>query len=123
MIVPSAHNFKDEFPLFETLSDAAVEFQLIDASRNVDDTWFEQDRVPAVMWLAAHYLSALSSPSAALGASVVGPLKSKSLGDAAEEYSDAHVTAGATADDTASTMYGRRYLEILKRNHPAVVGT
>lgn len=115
-VVPTPAQFKIRFPAFAAVADATVQALLTEAARNVDESWFEKDYQPAIMYLAAHYLKL----EGVLGddVNVTGPITSERLGDASVTYANAQT--GVMMTQYGTTLYGRRYYELLRVNQPAV---
>lgn len=115
--IPTAQDLKDRHPAFSDTPDSQVEAVITDASRWVDETWLEDDYRPALMFLAAHMLVG----EGALGGdtSAPGPVTSYKLGDASETYGNA-VDPSRSISDFGTTVYGRRYMALLRVNQPAV---
>lgn len=111
---PTAAEFKTRFPVFVSEGDDRIDAFLVEAQRSVDDSWLEDDYQPATMYLAAHLLlTENQAAGAAVGTS--GVVKSESFGG---EISKTYVT-GSEEDALGlrGSVYGRRYLELLKKNH------
>lgn len=132
-VAPTIADFKTRFPQFTSTEDATVQALLNEAVLDVGETWIERDRTPGVLHLAAHLLSVqISGASSAGGGGDVstGVVKRRKVGDVEIEYA---VTASAIAAATANpasgigafasyytTAYGRRYVELVRRNFPAI---
>ena len=116
--VPTATQFRSRFPRFAAVDSDCIEANIADAARNVDETWFEDDYQPAIMFLAAHLLVM----EGALGGAIDTPglITSEKLGDASVTYGNA-VADSKNISDYGSTNYGRRYQELLRKNVPAVL--
>lgn len=100
-----------KFPALAAQSDAAIDFALEEARRQVDQTWTPGDQLRGLMWLAAHYL-ALGQAMAESGTGQL--LASETItGLGSQTY------AGVAPYDACNyylTVYGRMYLDILKLN-------
>jgi hypothetical protein len=110
-VLPTATQVKARVADLEDEDDGKINFAIIDAARNVDSSWIEDDYQTAIIFLAAHFL--LSGD-----ASVGGGSSIKS-----ENFGRMSVTYGNTADKSgySSTEWGQRYLELLRKNHPPIM--
>lgn len=120
---PTAANLKARFPAFAAVADEAIVMAITEASGRVDRTWPETDFQPAILLYAAHVLTldglgtGAEAEMARAGASGFQSMKSGSLSlDRGDGFS---VTAGGS--DLAQTGYGRRFLEMVRRNFPPVL--
>lgn len=107
---------KARFPAFAAVDDAVIEAALTEARRMVDATWLEDDRQTAEMLHAAHGLT-LDGQGATREAQLQG-FKRLKLGSLELER---EAGAGASGSTFALTSFGQRFLDLLKRNHPAIV--
>jgi len=125
-VPPTASDLKQRFPEFTAVSDTLVNLILAEASAQVGETWLERDRKPATLYLAAHMLASEGRDAAAAGVvggdAVTGPLKRRKVGDVEAEFAGVSSSSGdgSSASEYASTAYGLRYLELMRRNFPAV---
>lgn len=123
------------YPAFASAPPALVTLVLDEARSAVDDTWIEADRKPALLAHAAHRL-ALEGHDGSLGGSdhtvpigdetmsVSGPLEMVEVGDTKVKFAagEAAANPGAAAGSGfEATVYGRYYLELLRRSQPAVL--
>lgn len=133
--VPNVADLKTRFPEFTVVDDARVALFIADAARSVDDSWIETDQSPAIMFLACHYMSLEGEPSASSGSGVGSDpsntnfkdgrfLKYRQVGDTKNEWAEsAAATAAGAMSATASeagyraTVYGARFLKLMKLNH------
>ena len=115
--VPTATDLKARFPIFATVADATVTACIADASRFVDTSWLEADYQPAIMFLAAHYL--VTEGATGANPAAAGPITGERLGDASVNY--AAPSASAQVSDYANTVYGKRFLALLRVNQPGVL--
>lgn len=127
-VEPTAASFKQRFPGFASVSDAIVQSVLAEAIPQVGETWIERDRVPAILYLTAHMLIMEGQPAAsaadAMNTVTRGPVKRVKVGDVETEFTGGSSGAGGgsgIAASLSSSEYGRRYLELMRRNFPAVV--
>lgn len=118
MIVPSSANIKVKFPEFADVPDAAVEFAIEEAARNVDDTWLPLDQALALMYYAGHVLMiTLSRAESASGQQVT----SERIGEINLTYKTPTQPTEADASDLTTTPYGIKFRDLARRNFPAVV--
>lgn len=114
---PDAAELKLRYPAFAAVDDATVEYWLTDARLIVTDSWFENDRAPAEMALAAHNM-ALGGLGTAGGA--VGDLAAMGV----TSFRSASMSVSFDADSVrrsgnggyGSTRYGVAFLPYLRRN-------
>lgn len=129
-IVPTVDQFRVKFPTFATVGDATITAALLEASDTVNIDWVERDYQPAILYLAAHILtldgaltasSDISDAGSIINAGLVSEMK---VGDVSVKLAGASGGtgggSGASGSGYASTGYGRRFLELLRRNFPAV---
>ena len=114
---PDADELKTRYPAFAAVADETVEYWLTDARLTVTDGWFEDDRAPAEMALAAHNLAlnGFGSSGGAVGdlaAMGVTGFKSASM---SVQFADSAVSARASGG-YRSTRFGRTFLLYLNRN-------
>lgn len=125
------------YPAFATVAPALIALVLDEARSAVDDTWIAVDQKPALLAYAAHRL-ALEGHDGGLGEgghtvpigeetmSVSGPVETVEVGDTKVKFANAkdNSTPGAAAISGSrfeATVYGRYYLELLRRSQPAVL--
>lgn len=116
--IPTAAEFKARHGKFTAVADALVTAMLTDASRSVTTSWIEADYQDGIMYLAAHLmveegaLNAASSPS-----STTGPVQEIKAGDVTVKFDQTGSRYDGELGKTyGSTVYGRRYLELARRN-------
>ena len=122
-IPPDASDLKARFPEFTAVSDTLVTLVLDDeAIPRVGESWIQRDRKIATLYLAAHLLAAEGEPARSTGglSSSTGPVKRERAGDTEVEYAVSSGASEVTAGDYMSSTYGRRFLELLRLNFPAV---
>jgi hypothetical protein len=123
---PTPATFKLRYPEFAAVSDALVQLVLDDAIADVGETWVEKDRARAQMLLTAHILTMEGEPGrtedGASGATAgTGIVKRDKVGDVETEFATPSASgAGGSLSAYASTFYGQQYLELLRRNFPAI---
>jgi hypothetical protein len=117
MIVPSAVNMRMRFPEFADVDAATLEFAIEEATRGVDDTWFERDQTLAIMYLAAHYLMVNIQRAESATGQVT---RSETIGRMSITY-DTSGVVNADAADLSTTQYGSRYLDMLRGNKPPIM--
>ena len=137
--LPSAATFKARYPVFTTVGDALVGLVLAEAQRDVSDAWITGDQQTALMLSAAHTLasegypvgSGATAPDGA-GGDVPNPsgqiVSAVQVGDVRTSFAKdgglgGSVEGGVSASGYAwsSTIYGQRYMALLRRSFPAVM--
>lgn len=118
-----AATLKLRYPAFADVADATLEYWITDAERIVTDAWFEADREPATLTLAAHN-AALAGvlPKEGAAALPTGVTSFRS-GTFSATISDTAVSA-QIAGGYASTKYGQEFEAMLRRNRggPRLIG-
>lgn len=115
-IVPTVAELKDRFPEFAAVADGVVQFALDEALTRVDTSWIESNYQIAILLYAAHVLAlgghdaVETEEDAGLSQITIGPLTLR--------Y--AKSSSSSSNDPIASTSYGRRFLELLRRNSPGI---
>lgn len=109
--LPTATELKTRYPKFAAVADATVTAVILDASRSVDQSWFEEDYQPAIMALAAHML-VLEGLGADVAAQLQG-FKSLTVGPLQLVRDE-----GISAEKNwyLQTGYGQRYWQLLLAN-------
>lgn len=130
LALPSASVFKIRFPAFAAVNDDLVALVLAEARAWVDETWITADQQPAVMLYAAHVLTSESYGNGATGLAgsapveVSGPVTSIQVGDVkttfAKPEGSGSTNSNSSGDGFAATDYGKRFLQLLRRNSPSV---
>lgn len=122
---PTVETFKTRFPEFASRPEASVQVVLDEAVGDVGDSWAERDRTAGVLHLTAHLLAVQGSVGSGArggGAAVTGAIKRRKVGDTETEFAGVGggTSTGGSLDSYRSTAYGVRYLELMRRNFPAV---
>lgn len=126
VIIPTATSMKLKFPEFIEVDDVTIEFAIEEASYGVGDNWTAGSSI-AIMYLAAHLIAAGQAAIIAMEAMEEGSgsISKESIGRISIAYKvpSTAANADATADDFASSSYGRRFLELRDLNFggPVVV--
>ncbi|MDH7794114.1 MULTISPECIES: DUF4054 domain-containing protein [unclassified Beijerinckia] len=133
----SAADLAARYPAFAGVDPALVTLVLDEARSAVADTWIAADQKPALLAYTAHRL-ALEGHDGGLGdggghsvpigeetMSVSGPVETVEVGDTKVKFADANGAtmpgaAAVTGSGFEATIYGRYYLELLRRSQPAV---
>jgi hypothetical protein len=128
--IPTAAEFKERFPAFAAVPDAAINQAFSEATAYEDETWPDQQTYAnGLMLLAAHFLTqqglgtGVDAIAAANGMSTFQRAKSGTF-----EFDRGAKTTGSGSDpfkdDLMSTAYGRRWLALAKRlfSGPLVLG-
>lgn len=123
---PTYADFITRFPVFDNVAkwpQATVEAVLAECANNIDTSWFESDYQPAIMNMAAHILS--TEANAAATAPTTGAekfLASESFAGMSRSYSLINAQGSFSTNELwGSTSYGRRYLDLLRKNKPGPV--
>lgn len=119
---PTVEEFKIRFPAFADVAEATVQAILDEAVGDVGEWWVEADRTPAVLHLTAHLLAAqgLGVGAGGSGAALTGAIKRRKVGDVELEFAGVGAAGSGSLGVYVTTVYGRRYLELMRRNFPAV---
>lgn len=120
---PNAAALKARFPEFAAVPDAIINLILAEAEAQVGECWIERDRSPATLYLAAHMLAMEGEPgrsAGATGGATSGPVKRRKVGDVETEFAGFSGGGGGAATGYAASAYGQRYLDLLRKNFPAV---
>jgi len=130
LTLPSTEQFKARYPAFASAGDALIDAVMMEASAQVDENWLAQDIAPAIMAYTAHLLtvegfgSTMQLPNGA-SVQVAGPIDAIQIGDVRTTYANGVVRAKMQMDgkDTGlkETAFGRRFLELRRRNTAPVM--
>lgn len=114
--LPTAAQFKARHTAFAAVADATVDAFLAEALNSVSAYWSEADYKPAVMYLAAHLMTEEGAAGGQSSVAAAGPIKRVKADTVEIEY------AGLYGLDATlgTTVYGRRFQELRKRNSPGV---
>jgi len=97
-------SFLARFPVF-TGQEAQIEALISEVSPKIDDSWDDDDRAPAIMYLVAHMIvTEETADSLAVTSEQLGPI---SVSYAAPQQPN---------DPLSLTEYGRRFLALRKQN-------
>lgn len=126
---PTAADLKARYPEFAPVGDALVSAVIGEAALFVDESWRESDRAPAILARAAHMLALEGEPARAQGSGsgvANGTVRRVKVGDVETEFAPRIQGAEASAMSSMSlgltdTPYGKRFLELRRRNFPGVV--
>ena len=119
---PTLADFRARFPEFANAGDPQVSAILSEASAEIGADWLEKDKATAALYLAAHMLAGsggLGGPGAS-GVAVSGPVRSRSVGDVSVTFAGVEGSGYGSKSIYASTGYGQRFLQLARRNFPAV---
>ena len=122
---PTTDQFRVKFPTFSGVGNPTIQAAIDEASASVDQSWIEADFQPAILYLAAHIMASdgvlFDGMGSAGGMIAAGQVSEAKVGDAMVKLGGASGGAGGgSASGYASTPYGKRYLELLRRNQPAI---
>lgn len=137
--LPDAELFKTRFPAFDNVPDGLVAMLIDEMSDHVDNRWRDKDYQPAILYLVAHRLTlegepqrsdaaAAAAAGSGAGATTSGKIKKVKVDDTETEFFEGgrdQVALDATALrnvqgdalDFSLTPYGRRFLQLRRRNH------
>ena len=123
--VPTTDDVKERFTRFADVDDDIIDILIAEAIRDIDTSWFEADYINGILYLVAHKMimeDVLNESSPGFTQSS-GEIISEKLGDASVTYSStsANGSSGASGTDYSATVYGRRFLNLLKKNQPAIL--
>lgn len=123
---PTVDQFRVKFPTFSGVGNPTVQAAIDEASASVDQSWIEADYQPAILYLAAHILVVDGAITDGLGLGAVGGaiaagvLSEAKVGDVTAKLASGGNSGGSSAGGYGSTAFGSRYLQLLRRNQPAV---
>lgn len=125
--LPTPAELKTKLPAFASVPDPTVQDAIDEAKASVDTSWIEADYKPAIIYLAAHIMTlngvlyGADQFGAGAGIIAAGLVQKMKVGDVDVTLSTgAGSTGGAAASGLASTPYGLRYRDLLRRNQPAI---
>ena len=118
---PTVDDFTTRFPIFADYDEDQIQRCLDEAFNMIDATWREVDFQPGVLYLAAHLLAtdnAGEGEEVAYGNAGSGAIASESFGGMSISYANGSSNAGSLSASEAygSTVYGRRFLQLLRYN-------
>jgi hypothetical protein len=122
---PTYEEFIARFPIFDNevkWPQSMVELVLAEAASNIDNTWFEPDYQPAINYQTAHMLATDNSASGT-DPEVGQPtyISGESFSGMSTSYQKIQGGTLSQSEMWGSTVYGRRYLDLLRKNKPGVV--
>jgi len=123
---PTVEQFRVKFPTFSGVGNPTISAAIDEASASVDQSWIEADYQPAILYLAAHIMAAdgvlFDGLGAAGGMIAAGQVSEAKVGDAMVKLGGAGSGSGGGGSSSgySSTPYGQRYLQLLRRNQPAI---
>lgn len=120
----SVEMFKARFPEFAPVPDALISLVLAEYSDGIGNIWLQRDRVQAQMLLAAHKLAMEGEPQRSKGGNggggtISGAVKRMKVGDVEVEY--AGVSGSAGSGGLGASVYGQRYLALIRLSFGGVV--
>lgn len=111
---PTRADFVGRFPRFNaTKYDVAIDALLVEAIALIDDSWSEDDRTPAILYLTAHKL--VMETGSTVDRS--GTIASESFGTMSISYGSG---VGGVQSEYETTEYGRRFLAYQLGNFPGI---
>lgn len=121
---PTAADLKARFPVFVAVDDVVVDGALAEAALQVDESWVsEADFRLGRMLYAAHVLTTdgLGTGPEAVAAAQ-GTLGISRMRSGTFEIQRATAASGTAASgELGTTSYGRRFSDLARLNHPAVL--
>lgn len=122
---PTTTEFKARFPEFNSIGDPRIEAVFPEAARFVDESWSELDYKPAYMYIVAHFLvqeGVLRSSELTGIHDASGPVTSERTGNSSITYAAPVYANQSSMDaDLKSTIYGRRFLTLRRRNSSPIL--
>lgn len=123
---PTYAEFIARFPIFDDVAkypQSVVELIIVEATGQIDTSWVEKDYKPAIMYLTAHLLATDNSEE---GTDVefgtgLAALVSESFAGMSQSFSKPQPGSLGQSEMYGTTVYGRRYLDLLRKNKPPVV--
>jgi hypothetical protein len=117
---PTVAQFIERFPNLSESDESLIQVLLDEAARTIDKSYEEHDYQPAILYLAAHLMATDNSAEGEdveLGGTT-GGIASESFGGMSISYANGGSAAGSLAASASygSTVFGRRFLEIVRRN-------
>jgi hypothetical protein len=122
---PDLAMFRARFPVFADSPDAQITLILAEAVSKVDQTWREADYQPAILYLAAHLLATDDSQVddlVVVGDTGSANIASESFGGMSVSYAKNSATSlNAFVNEFSTTVYGKRFLTLVRANFPGMV--
>lgn len=111
---PTFDEFTARFPVFAAFDEDLFDLLLAEAMLHVDETWIEKFYAPALLYLVAH----LAAAGGSVGNVAGGAIASESFGP----ISIAYVTSSTPFQGQvlATTGYGQSFLDLRRKNFPAI---
>lgn len=124
-VPPTPSQIKTRYSEFSSVSDVLIGLMISEAGGYVSQSWVERDYQPAIMLLVCHWLTVegeLGRSNGGGGAAGLGAIKRRRVGDVETEFAGFGSSSGggANASEYGSTVYGLRFLELMRLNFPAV---
>lgn len=122
---PTVAEFRTRWsPRFDAVADGPIQSALDEAGLQVDETWVDEPNYrQGILLLAAHILTLDgfgAGAEAEAGAAGASGFKVMRSGQLTLERFTAADAGGGDEGVLSTTSYGRRFLDLLKRNIPAV---
>lgn len=118
--IPTATAFKARHTAFALVADGTVDILIAEAARSVSQCWSEGDYTDGIMYLAAHMIAEEQSAGGSTAASKAGPIRRVKADTVEIEYAGSFLST-LTDAELVSTVYGRRFLALRRRNSPGVL--
>ena len=121
--LPTAVDFKARYSMFAAVPDSVVTAIAGESVSWVDDTWIAADIPAAVMLFIAHTLmmEGYNASGTATGNAVSGRVTSVAVGDVKTTFEMARGSGSSGGHASfGETAYGRRFLDLMRRNSVGV---
>lgn len=109
---PTIADLKARYPAFTGVADATLAYWLTDADRFVDESWREDDYIPAKLAAAAHGMAMEGLGTGNATSTIPQGVTSFKSGT----FSASIDSSQASARGWASTRYGQEFLALMRRN-------
>jgi hypothetical protein len=132
-VAPGIEDLLDRYPELEGVNLLRAQAVLAEATALVGDTWIDEFRVPAILALSAHIITAeamaasMGSVSTLSGGLTSGPITTETVGPLSIQYRNTQPGNRGGGNnsiemlDLESTIYGLRFLEYQGYSFPAAV--
>lgn len=111
MTTPTAKAMRLKFPEMASQTDASFEFAIEEAKRIVDATWTPGDVQLGIMYYGAHIIAVAVMTE---GSGTFQVEQSERIGDLSVTY--ASIGIPRDPGELETTIYGRRFLDLARRN-------
>lgn len=121
-VIPTPWMLKIKFPRFDPVDDSRVSLAIAEAASEVPLTWRVSDYQPGIMYLAAHLLvidGVEAGSIEGVQSGTAGLISSIKVGDVETKFgtsSGSSAPGASSVSGYGSTVYGRRFEELMFRN-------